>query len=188
MVRTGIAGLVQKGAVIPAARSQDDFAAAVLTNSPAIIVLFGDINELPRLVRRGQECRKNLIVHLDLFEGIGKDKSGVRFLARTGMPALITTKPHLGKMAREEGLLVIQRLFLMDSESLRTGINMLKGFKPDAVEILPALVPGEIVREIIREIDIPVLAGGLIRTPADVAFAIGNGVYAVSTSRRNLWK
>ncbi|HWQ62348.1 MAG TPA: glycerol-3-phosphate responsive antiterminator [Negativicutes bacterium] len=188
MARTGIAGLIKKGAVIPAARSVEDFEAAVLTNSPAIIVLFGDINELPRLVRRGQECKKHLIVHLDLFEGIGKDRSGVRFLARTGMPALITIKPQLGKIARDEGLVVIQRLFLMDSESLRTGINMLKGFKPDAVEILPALVPGEIVHEIIREIDIPVLAGGLIRTADDVAFALRNGVYAVSTSRRGLWK
>jgi glycerol uptake operon antiterminator len=188
MARTGIAGLVRKGAVIPAVRSLEDFEAAVLTSSPTIIVLFGDINELPRLVRRGQESKKHLIIHLDLFEGIGKDKSGVRFLARTGMPALITTKPHLGKIARDEGLLVIQRLFLMDSESLKTGIHMLKGFKPDAVEILPALVPAEIVREITREIDIPVLAGGLVRTAADIAFALGNGVYAVSTSRSHLWK
>lgn len=187
MARMTIAALIRKGTVVPAARSGEDFEAAMRTGSPAIIVLFGDINELPRLVRRGQECKKQLIVHLDLFEGIGKDKSGIRFLARTGMPALITTKPHLGKIAREEGLLVIQRLFLMDSESLRTGIHMLKGFRPDAVEILPALVPAAIVREIIRETDLPVLAGGLIRTADDVAHAIGNGVFAVSTSRRDLW-
>ncbi len=188
MARTGIAGLVRKGAVIPAARSLEDFEAALLTGAPTFIVLFGDINELPRLVRRGQEGKKNLIIHLDLFEGIGKDKSGVRFLARTGMPALITTKPHLGKIARDEGLIVIQRLFLMDSESLKTGLHILKGFRPDAVEVLPALVPAEIVREIIRETDVPVLAGGLVRTAADVDFALGNGVYAVSTSRRSLWK
>lgn len=188
MVRKGIAGLIQKGAVIPAVRSMEDFEAAVLANSPVMMVLFGDINELPRLVRRAQEGKKQLIIHLDLFEGIGRDKSGIKFLARTGMPALITTKPHLGKIARDEGLLVIQRLFLMDSESLRTGINMLKGFKPDAVEILPALVPAGIVHDILREVDTPVLAGGLIRTPADVAFALGNGIYAVSTNRRDLWK
>lgn len=189
MTRANIASLAARGSVIPAARSKEDFQHAVLqTAAPAVILLFGDINELPWLVRQSQPNKKRLILHIDLFEGIGKDKSGIKFLARAGITALITTKPHLGKIAREEGMIVVQRLFLMDSEALRTGVNMMRGFRPDAVEILPALSPPAVIKELTQEFDIPVLAGGLVRTPEDVAAAIRNGVYAVSTSRRELWK
>lgn len=189
MVRTGIMNLAQQGSVIPAVRSVADFQyAARHTAAPALILLFGDINILGELMALGQAGKKRLILHLDLFEGIGKDRAGIKFLARLGVPALITTKPHLAKLAREEGLIVIQRLFMMDSDSFRTGINMLKGFKPDAVEILPAFVPGDRVRDITREIGIPVLAGGLVKTPDDVARAVLSGVYAISSSTRSLWR
>lgn len=189
MTRLSIGSLADRGSVIPAARSREDFLYALHnTSAPAVMLLFGDINDLPWLVRQGQESKKRLILHIDLFEGIGKDKSGIRFLAHMGITALITTKSHLGKHAREEGMFVIQRIFLMDSESLRTGINMLRGFRPDAAEILPALAPAAVVRELTQEFDIPVLGGGLVRSPADVAAAVKSGIYAVSASRRELWK
>lgn len=188
MTQTGVMNLAQRGSVIPAVRSAEDFQYAVHTSAPGLILLFGDINILAELVAVGQVHKKRLILHLDLFEGIGKDRAGIRFVARMGVSALITTKPYLAKIAREEGLVVIQRLFLMDSESLRTGIHMLRGFKPDAVELLPAFIPADRVRDITREIGIPVLAGGLIKTQEDVAQAILSGAYAISTSNRSLWQ
>lgn len=66
--------------------------------------------------------QKRIILHLDLFDGIGKDKAGIRFLARMGISAIITTKSHLCRFARDEGMIVIQRLFLMDPDSMRTGL------------------------------------------------------------------
>lgn len=188
MATFDILKILTNGPVIPAARSMEGFKAALAhTVVPGVVLLFGDINSLPGLIAQAKEHKKCIILHVDLFDGIGKDKAGIRFLARLGITAIITTKTHLCKLAREEGMIVIQRLFLMDSDSLRTGLNLVRSFKPDAIEILPGSVPASVVKKIIDETGLPILAGGLIRTQEDVDHAIERGISAVSTSRQELW-
>ena len=189
MATLDVLKILASGPVIPAARSMEDFKAALTqTVSPSVVLLFGDINTLPMLLSQAQEHKKRIVLHLDLFDGVGKDKAGVRFLARLGITAIITTKSHLCRFAREEGMIVVQRLFLMDSESLRTGLNLIRNFEPDAIEILPGSVPKSVVEELIAETGLPILAGGLIRTMDEVNSALHNGISAVSTSRQELWK
>lgn len=176
------------GPVVPAARNYEDFQWA-LTHSPApgVIVLFGDINSLPGLLAEARQRGKKLLVHFDLLEGIGRDKAGIKCLARMGVTALITTKSQLVKAARDEGLIVIQRLFLMDSEALNTAVKLVKNLRPDAVEVLPASVPEWVFARLARETGLPILAGGLVGAAEDVAKAMAGGAYAVSASRRELW-
>ena len=176
------------GHVIPACRTEADFACALrLPEAPSLILLFGDINTLPELLQRANAAGKLLLVHLDLLEGVGRDKAGIAFLAKLGVKGLITTKPQLGKLARQEGMRVIQRMFLVDSESLKTGISLLKGFRPDAIEALPASTPASVLAELKAATDVPILVGGLVRSASDVTQAVANGACAVSTSRRELW-
>jgi glycerol uptake operon antiterminator len=180
--------LLTNGPIIPAARSMEVFKAALThTVVPSVVLLFGDINSLPVFMNLAKEHKKRIILHLDLFDGIGKDKAGIKFLARLGITAIITTKSHLCKIAREEGMIVIQRLFLMDSDSLRTGLSLVRSFKPDAIELLPGSISASVVQEIIRETGLPILAGGLVRTPEDVDHAIARGISAITTSRQELW-
>lgn len=180
--------LCSAGQVIPAPRTPEDFKYAISqTNSASIILLFGDIIMLPDLLAQAQACRKRVLVHLDLLEGIGKDEAGIRFLARMGVTGLITTKSHLCKIGRDEGMLVIQRLFLLDSDALKTGIHLLRKFQPDALEVLPASVPASVVCQLAEKTGLPILAGGLLNTPGDVQQALQNGIYAVSASKKELW-
>jgi glycerol uptake operon antiterminator len=174
--------------VIPACRTEAEFACALqLPNSPSLIILFGDINNLPDLIQRSDAAGKLLLLHLDLIGGIGRDRAGIQFLAKQGVKGLITTKPQLAKMARQEGMRVIQRMFLVDSESLRTGISLLKGFRPDAIEALPASTPASVLAELKAATDVPILVGGLVRAADDVVQAVANGAFAVSTSKQELW-
>lgn len=176
------------GPVIPAPRTLEDFKFALLcTDVPGVILLFGDINTLPGLLAQAKEANKRLIVHMDLLEGIGKDKAGIKFLARLGVTAIITTKPHLAKYVQNEGMIVIQRLFLVDSESLHTGVNMIRSCNPDALEVLPATIPASAVRYLEEQTGLPILAGGLLLTREDVFRALRHGLAAVSTSKRELW-
>lgn len=175
--------------VIPAVRNIDDFKYALEhTTAPSIILLFGDIIMLPSLLALAQNFKKRLLVHLDLLDGIGKDEAGIRFLARNGVTGLITTKAYLCKAAREEGMIAIQRLFLMDSEALRTGINLARKYKPDAVEVLPAAVPASAIKQLKEGTGLPILAGGLVHTTEDVDSAIKNGISAISVSQNDLWQ
>jgi len=176
------------GHVIPACRTEADFACALrLTDTPSLIMLFGDINTLPDLLRRAEAAGKLLLIHLDLLDGVGRDRAGIVFLSKLGVKGLVTTKPQLGKMAQQEGMRVIQRMFLLDSESLRTGVHMLKGFRPDAIEALPASTPASVLMELKAATDVPILAGGLVRSQQDLQQAVANGACAVSTSQRELW-
>lgn len=176
------------GHAIPACRTEADFACALrLPHAPSLIILFGDINSLPDLLHRAEAAGKLLLVHLDLLDGVGRDRAGIVFLSKLGLKGLLTTKPQLGKIAQQEGMRVIQRMFLLDSESLRTGIHMLKGFRPDAIEVLPASTPASVLAELKAATDVPILAGGLVRSQQDLEQAVANGAFAVSTSLRQLW-
>ncbi len=157
-------------------------------NVNGIFLLGGDINLLPTMLKKTREADKRLLVHIDLIEGIGKDRAGVCLLKRMGVSCIITTKSSLVRSALDEGVMVIQRLFMVDSESLKTGIKVAVNVRPDAVEILPATVPKYVVEDLKKALALPVLAGGLLKSEADVREALGKGIDAVTTSRRHLWK
>ena len=156
-------------------------------NIGTIFLLGTDINVLPSIVKKIHSINKVLLVHLDMLEGAGKDRAGIHLLARMGLRGLVTTKPNLVKFARDEGMVVIQRLFILDSESVKTGIKMASAVKPNAVEILPATVPSFVIQDMKDALGIPVLGGGLLRTEEDVRVALSKGIDAVSTSLRHLW-
>lgn len=175
--------------IIPAPRNYEDYKYALENcESQSIILLFGDINILPELLALARQHKKRILVHLDLLNGIGKDKAGITFLARMGIEAVITTKSQLGKFAHEQGMLVVHRLFLMDSQAVKTGVNLLQGYKPDALELLPASIPASVVAEVASMTGLPVLGGGLMHTKEDIELGLNNGLKAVSASRRELWK
>lgn len=188
VTQKSVVSLLYSNPVIPAVRTAADFKLAMTdTAAPAIILLFGDINMLPDLLTQAKQCNKRLILHIDLFEGIGKDRAGIIFLARMGVTAIITTKSQLAKHARDQGMIVIQRLFVMDSEAIKTGANLLGNFKPDALEILPASVPASVVARLQSLTGLPIFAGGLVETEEDILSAVKKGICAVSTNKKELW-
>ncbi|CCO08642.1 glycerol-3-phosphate responsive antiterminator [Desulforamulus hydrothermalis] len=156
-------------------------------NINAIFLLGGDINSLPPVVKRVRTTSKLLFIHIDLLEGIGKDRAGIHLLKRMGVHGIVTTKGNLVKYAREEGLYVIQRVFIVDSESVKTAIKVAENIKPHAVEILPATIPSYVISDMKKALGLPVLGGGLLKTEEDLREALDKGFDAISTSLRFLW-
>lgn len=74
----------------------------------------------------------------------------------------------------------------MDSLSLASGINSIKSIRPDAVEVLPGIMP-KIIEEIREETRIPIIAGGLIRDKADVIHSLNAGAVGISSSNKAVW-
>lgn len=156
-------------------------------NISTIFLLGGDINYLPLYIKNAEAANKLLITHIDLMEGIGKDRAGIHLLKRMGLKGVVTTKSNLAKNAKDEGLLVIQRLFIVDSESIKTAIRVADNIKPDAVEFLPATIPEYVIRDMKRSLKLPILGGGLLKTKEDVYEALDKGIDAITTSLRYLW-
>ena len=56
----------------------------------------------------------------------------------------------------------------------------------DFLEVLPGVMP-KIIRQLARECDKPIIAGGLIRDKEDVVGALSAGAVAISSTNPDVW-
>ena len=73
--------------------NEEDLNAILQTTSHIVCVLKADVFTLGGIVQQIREAGKLSFIHFDLVEGLGKDKVGVAYLAKTiGAAGIITTK------------------------------------------------------------------------------------------------
>lgn len=174
--------------VIASIRNDTDFKYALNSKVAALFILHGDIFNLPQIIEECKRHNKLVFLHMDLIKGIGRDKEGIIYLARKKLcNGIVTTKSNLINVTKKEGLIAIQRLFLLDSAALKTGEQILKHNQPDAVEILPGMVAPYFIEHVYKELLCPVIAGGLISNKREIEELFKKGVLAVSTSKKELW-
>lgn len=177
-----------KKPIIAGLKGIDNIEQIVDSGVKVCFYLTGHIFELRELVL---ECKKHgqmVFAHIDLIGGVARDSYGMEMLSlEIGVDGVLTTKGYLISAAQKAGLLGIQRLFILDSEALRTGLRMLESSRPDAVEILPGLVVPAILRRLPQKLP-PIIAGGLVETEEELRGLLSPPVRAVSTSKVELWK
>ena len=156
-------------------------------DAPVSIIFHLGINLLDAetVISQVHNAGKYIFVHLDLAEGIGKDRAGIRYLAQCGVDGIISTKSQLIRYAREQKLITVQRFFALDSKVMNNIGEMAKNASPHFMEILPGVV-GKVISRFSSG-DIPVIASGLIQTKSEVTDALGCGAAAVSTGQSDLW-
>jgi glycerol uptake operon antiterminator len=178
---------LQENPVIAACRSTESAHIRELTLTRVVFILGGTIFDLPGVVKDAKESDKLIFVDIDLLKGIGKDASGVRFLAKEShVDGIITTRSNLIKSIQKEGLVAVQRLFVLDSESLAGGLGVIEKSAPDVVEVLPGLILPKIMRKM-QTTSIPVIAGGLITEESEVRRILDSGALGISTTSRSLF-
>ena len=172
--------------MIRAVRGPDSaLEAALAGDHPAVFVLGGDIFKVLGRVR-AESQRPRIYVNVDLVGGIASDASGLRFLSRH-VEGIISTHRHIIELAKGSGLVTIQRLFAIDSGAVERGLKLIRRAEPEFVEILPALAYVEIADRYSEIVDLPVLAGGLLKSREDISKILGAGAVGVSTSHQGLW-
>jgi len=108
--------------VIPAFRDIPSFRIQSLANTGVLFILGGTIFDLPDIVEQARRRKKLVFVDIDLIKGVGKDAPGIRFLVKESrVDGIITTHSNLIRSAQQEGMASIQRIFVLDSESLKGG-------------------------------------------------------------------
>ena len=185
MDKSVLSDYLERSPVIANVASDEMFQKAL--DAPPEVVFYQNIR-LPQLQQRLDATHavgKRLFVHIDLAEGLGKDRTAVEYLAACGIDGVISTRGQLIRYAREAGLLTVQRFFLLDSQSLSGMTSMIANTMPDWVEVIPGVIGKAIQR--FAGGPVPVIAGGLIETKAEVTEALRCGAAAVSTSREDLW-
>lgn len=177
---------METGKVIAAVRTDKELIAAAESNVKIIFFLAPDILTLKNAVNFVHTKGKKLFIHLDLTEGIGKDKSGILYVKNLGVDGIISTRVSIIKLAREAGLFTVQRFFTVDSKSVDTTVESIKASKADMIEVMPGVVT-KTIKMLKERISVPVIAGGLIETDKEVEDAHKAGAQAISTGKKELW-
>lgn len=173
--------------IIAAVRDEEGMAEALTSPVKVIFLLSGTLSNIRSRINKVKESGKAVFVHLEMMEGLSKDQAAVEFLHMEMKPTgILTTKPNLIQKARSLGLVTIQRLFMLDSLSIQTGVKMVNINRPDLIEIMPAIIPKVMVR-VKKEITLPIIAGGMVETKEEIIELLKVGVTAVSTSKTDLW-
>lgn len=168
-----------------AAVQQDGLQEALKSPVQIVFHLGADLMTVSDIVHQVHEAGKYIFVHLDLAEGIGKDRAGIRYLQKCGADGIISTKAQLIRYAKELGLITVQRFFALDSKGMDSIDEMLKTVNPHFMEIMPGVI-GKAIKQFSSG-RIPVIAGGLIQTKSEVMDALSCGAAAVSTGKKDLW-
>ncbi len=174
--------------VIPALRAADEWQDVHLKTGPQVVFLLGgSINTVAEPVALLQRRGWQVFLHVDMLKGLTTDADGLKFLADyVGPQGIISTHAHTIQVAKKNNLVAIQRLFVVDSQSIETGINQVRTARPDAVELMPGLIP-RAIRQMVQQLPCPIIAGGLVTESEQISAALHAGACSVSTSRRVLW-
>ena len=159
---------------------------ALASRVPIIFLLRGNGLDLSEVVERVHDAGKLVAVHLDLVDGLRADHWGVAWLARSGVDAIITSHGQMMSVIRHEGATAIHRLLLSRRSHLDTAVAALRRSQPDIVEILPGVILPAVV-DLLPPLDVPLLAGGFVRTEGDARAVLAAGAIGVTTSSPTLW-
>jgi glycerol uptake operon antiterminator len=174
--------------VVAGLRHSLDVERAIAHGVGVLFILGEDIFALKESVAKAHAHGRLILAHVDLIKGIGRDEAGVRFLAQEfHVDGILTTRTNLIGPAKREGLIAVQRLFVLDSESLEAGLPAVERAAPDAVEVLPGVILPLIAPRLKQAGLPPLIAGGLIRTARQVAEILEAGAVAISTGAEELW-
>ena len=168
-----------------AAIRDNKWQSALDSPSEVLFYLEPHLSTIRERVAQAHAAEKLIFVHLDMAEGIGKDKEGVQYLADCGVDGIISTRAQIIRFAKDLGLLTVQRFFALDSQGLESIQEMLKSSHPHFMEIMPGVIPK--VLQHFSAGQTPVIAGGLIETKVEITGALRGGAIAVSTGSQELW-
>lgn len=173
--------------IIASVQNEKDLQRSLISNANIVFLLTGNLMTIADYIKQLKEAGKYVFIHLDFIDGISNSKNALSYVAEFWKPTgIITTKSHIVKMSNEVGLMTIQRIFLLDRSAIQKGIEMVKSCRPDAVEIMPGIMP-KIIDELSSELDYPIIAGGLITQISEVHDALQAGALAVSSGDPEMW-
>ncbi len=153
-----------------------------------LFLMYGDIITIRNVVEKVHLAGKKVCVHVDFIQGLSTDKKGMEYLATHVRPdGILSTRGQVIQHAKKLRLYAIQRLFLVDSGALHSGIKSVNTSQPDAVEAMPGLMP-RVIKELTEKVELPIVAGGLFKFKEELTSALNAGAISVSTGSPELWK
>lgn len=183
-MKTEVMDALERTPVI-AATDRAGWQSAVRSDTEVLFHLGADIISAGDDIAAAKQNGKFVFIHIDLADGIGRDRAGIEWLKRLGADGIISTRTQLIRAAHDSGMLAVQRFFMLDSKGMHSVAETIENTQPDLIEIMPGVIPKAL--KLFSRQEIPVIAGGLIETKQEVTAALSAGAVAVSTGKKELW-
>ena len=176
-----------KQRILPAASSMKDFEKFLQSDFKTGVILDIHLGQIKHITRMAKMADKQLIYHVDLINGLRNDEYGTQYLCQEFKPyGVISTKSAVIQEAKKHNTIAVQRIFMIDSHALERSYKTIKKSQPDYIEVLPGALPN-MIREVAGIIQLPIIAGGLIRTVEEAEEALNAGSVSITSSKRELW-
>ncbi len=172
--------------VIAAIHSSSALETALCQELPVLFLLNANLLTLPEVIAKCKLQNRTVFVHIDLCEGLSKDRSAIAYLARLGADGIISTRSNVIRWANECGMQSVQRFFLLDSQSIQNAFDAIASCSPTMIELMPGILP-KLITRFTQKTDLPVIAGGLIETKEEIFSALNAGAVSISTTNQLLW-
>ncbi len=173
--------------IIAAVKNEEQLEEALKTDCSIFFLLFGDICNISTLVDRIKAEGRYAFVHLDLTTGLAGKEIAADFVKKfTKADGIISTRPQLVKRAKAVGLITILRIFVIDSLALDNIKKLVFTCEPDLIELMPGVIP-KIIKKVSGEVEVPIIAGGLISDKEDIISALSAGAQCISTTCGRVW-
>lgn len=173
--------------ILPAIRNMKELERAFAYPYEYLVLLDTHVGQVKPIVDMMRSRGKKALLHADLVEGLKNDEAAAEFLCQYVRPAgVLSTRASVVAKTKQNGLIAIQRLFLLDTNAVEKGYKLLERSAPDYIEVMPGVLPF-MIEEVRERTGIPIIAGGLIRSAEDVERAVAAGAEAVTTSNASLW-
>ncbi|MFJ8260355.1 glycerol-3-phosphate responsive antiterminator [Rummeliibacillus sp. NPDC094406] len=157
-------------------------------NLSAVLLMTGSILTVKRYVDHIQSEGLPVILHVDKIGGLEMDHDGIDFINKSVRPfAIVTTKSGVIKRAKSSGILVIQRIFLIDTDVYMNLVKDVSQIRSDIIEVMPSRAP-DFINKLTKVLPVPIITGGLLNLPQHAREALDNGALAITTSNSELWK
>lgn len=152
-----------------------------------IFLLTGNIFNLKEISNRIRAKEKGLYICVDSIDGFSKDTWGLEYIIKNICPdGILSSKQNLISLSKDMGVFTIQRLFISDSNSLKSAMNSLKNNRPHAVELLPGIMPN-IIEYVVENTKLSLIASGLIRDKDALELSFKAGAKAIASSKEEMW-
>jgi glycerol uptake operon antiterminator len=179
--------LLEEHPIVASVKDEDGLKAVLDSECTVVFLLYGSVLNLAEIVATLKRHGKIVLVNVDLLEGFAGKEIVVTYVKEhTAADGVLSSKAPLVRAARERGLYAVHRFFLIDSLSYQNLPKQLRISKADSVEILPGCMP-RVIGWVVADIDVPVIAGGLVCDREDVFAALKAGATAVASSNRDVW-
>lgn len=177
-----------KQPLIPVLKSIKDCENVYNYQDDYVLLMDIHLSQLQHCCRLVHHSGKKIIIHLDLIKGLKSDDYAVDYLVNDcEVEGIISIKSSVIDKVKKMGKIAIQRIFIIDTQSYKKSIEVIKSSKPDYIELLPGCLFKMIAR-LKENLDVEVIAGGLIETVEEYHQALKSGATSITTSKKELLK